>query len=110
MFFTKSKLLTGLVTFSMAAAVMGAPVNATGYSVRVDAAAELNPVTGNIITPENAQSELVADAVLSIVGPGQKVNVNNWGDERKAVIDAATEKSSLKQEDTIELAVAAPNE
>ena len=109
MFFTKSKLLTGLVTFSMAAAVMGAPVNATGYSVRVDAAAELNPVTGNIITPENAQSELVADAVLSIVGPGQKVNVNNWGDERKAVIDAATEKSSLKQEDTIELAVAAPN-
>ena len=109
MFFTRSKVLTGLVTFSMAAAVMSAPVKAMGYSARLDAAADLNPITGNVITPENAQAELVADAVLSIVGPGQKINVKKDSSEKKAVIDAATEKSSLKQEEKIELAVAAPN-
>ena len=109
MFFTRSKVLTGLVTFSMAAAVMGAPVKAMGYSARLDAAADLNPITGNVITPENAQAELVADAVLSIVGPGQKIRVGKDNGEKKAVIDAATEKSSLKQEEKIELAVAAPN-
>ena len=109
MVFTKSKVLTGLVTFTMAAAVMGAPVRAMGYSARLDAAADLNPITGNVITPENAQAELVADAVLSIVGPGQKIRVGKDNGEKKAVIDAATEKSSLKQEEKIELAVAAPN-
>ena len=109
MFFTRSKVLTGLVTFSMAAAVMSAPVKAMGYSARLDAAADLNPITGNVITPGNAQAELVADAVLSIVGPGQKINVKKDSSEKKAVIDAATEKSSLKQEEKIELAVAAPN-
>ena len=109
MFFTRSKVLTGLVTFSMAAAVMGAPVKAMGYSARLDAAADLNPITGNVITPENAQAELVADAVLSIVGPGQKIRVKKDSGEKKAVIDAATEKSSLKQDEKIELAVAAPN-
>lgn len=93
----------------MAAAVMGAPVKAMGYSARLDAAADLNPITGNVITPENAQAELVADAVLSIVGPGQKIRVKKDSGEKKAVIDAATEKSSLKQEEKIELAVAAPN-
>ena len=109
MFFTRSKVLTGLVTFTMAAAVMGAPVRAMGYSARLDAAADLNPITGNVITPGNAQAELVADAVLSIVGPGQKIRVGKDNGEKKAVIDAATEKSSLKQEEKIELAVAAPN-
>lgn len=109
MFFTRSKVLTGLVTFSMAAAVMGAPVKAMGYSARLDAAADLNPITGNVITPENAQAELVADAVLSIVGPGQKMRVKKDSGEKKAIIDAATEKSSLKQDEKIELAVAAPN-
>ncbi|MCR5810814.1 MAG: C40 family peptidase [Lachnospiraceae bacterium] len=109
MFFTRSKVLTGLVTFSMAAAVMGAPVKAMGYSARLDAAADLNPITGNVITPDNAQAELVADAVLSIVGPGQKMRVKKDNGEKKAVIDAATEKSSLKQDEKIELAVAAPN-
>ena len=93
----------------MAAAVMGAPVRAMGYSARLDAAADLNPITGNVITPGNAQAELVADAVLSIVGPGQKIRVGKDNGEKKAVIDAATEKSSLKQEEKIELAVAAPN-
>lgn len=93
----------------MAAAVMGAPVKAMGYSARLDAAADLNPITGNVITPENAQAELVADAVLSIVGPGQKIRVKKDSGEKKAVIDAATEKSSLKQDEKIELAVAAPN-
>jgi cell wall-associated NlpC family hydrolase len=109
MFFSRSKVLTGLVTFSMAAAVMGAPVKAMGYSARLDAAADLNPITGNVITPENAQAELVADAVLSIVGPGQKMRVKKDSGEKKAIIDAATEKNSLKQDEKIELAVAAPN-
>ena len=109
MFFTRSKVLTGLVTFSMAAAVMGAPVKAMGYSARLDAAADLNPITGNVIIPDNAQAELVADAVLSIVGPGQKMRVKKDNGEKKAVIDAAAEKSSLKQDEKIELAVAAPN-
>lgn len=93
----------------MAAAVMGAPVKAMGYSARLDAAADLNPITGNVITPDNAQAELVADAVLSIVGPGQKMRVKKDNGEKKAVIDAAAEKSSLKQDEKIELAVAAPN-
>ena len=93
----------------MAAAVMGAPVKAMGYSARLDAAADLNPITGNVIIPDNAQAELVADAVLSIVGPGQKMRVKKDNGEKKAVIDAAAEKSSLKQDEKIELAVAAPN-
>lgn len=93
----------------MAAAVMGAPVKAMGYSARLDAAADLNPITGNVITPDNAQAELVADAVLSIVGPGQKMRIKKDNGEKKAVIDAAAEKSSLKQDEKIELAVAAPN-
>ena len=93
----------------MAAAVMGAPVKAMGYSARLDAAADLNPITGNVIIPDNAQAELVADAVLSIVGPGQKMKDKKDNGEKKAVIDAAAEKSSLKQDEKIELAVAAPN-
>ena len=109
MFFTRSKVLTGLVTYSMAAAVMGAPATALRYSATLDAAADLNPITGNVIIPDNAQAELVADAVLSIVGPGQKMRVKKDNGEKKAVIDAAAEKSSLKQDEKIELAVAAPN-
>ena len=109
MFFTRSMVLTGLVTFSRAAAVMGAPVNAMGCSARLESTAELNPVTGNVITPENAQAELVADAVLSIVGSGQNVKAKKESADKKAVIDAASEKSSLKQDEKIELAVAAPN-
>ena len=108
MFFKRSKVLTGLVTFTMAAAMMGVPANAMGYSARMEAAADLNPVTGNVITPENAQTELIADAVLPIVGKGQKTKAED-DKERKAVIEGASEKTSLKQEDKIELAVAAPN-
>ena len=70
MFFRRSKVLTGLVTFTMAAAMMGVPANAMGYSARMEAAADLNPVTGNVITPENAQTELIADAVLADRGSG----------------------------------------
>ena len=108
MFFKRSKVLTGLVTFSMAAAVMGMPANAMGFSARRDAATELNPITGNVITPENAQAELVADAVLSIVGPGQRANAKRE-EGSKAVIESAFEKSSLEAEEKIELAVAMPN-
>ena len=108
MFFKRSKVLTGLVTFSMAAAVMGMPANAMGFSARRDAATELNPITGNVIRPENAQAELVADAVLSIVGPGQRANAKRE-EGSKAVIESAFEKSSLEAEEKIELAVAMPN-
>ena len=108
MFFRRFKVLTGLVTFTMAAAMMGVPANAMGYSARMEAAADLNPVNGNVITPENAQTELIADAVLPIVGKGQKTKAED-DKERKAVIEGASEKTSLKQEDKIELAVAAPN-
>ena len=106
MFFAKSKVLTGLVTLSTAAAVMGTPVQAMEFSARMNAAAPLNPITDTIITLENAQTELVADTVLAIAGPGHKVEAD---EEREAVVRAASDKSSLKQEDKIELAVAAPN-
>lgn len=106
MFLKRSRVLTGLVTFTMAAAVMGVPVQAMGTTVRTDAATALNPIMGNIITPDNAQAELIADAVLAIVGSGHK---EADCPERKAVINAASEKSKLQQEEKIELAVAAPN-
>ena len=106
MFFKRSKVLTGLVTFTMAAAVMGGPVQAMDLSARRNASATLNPITGNVITPDNAQAELIADAVLSIVGPGHR-KIDNF--ERKEIVNSASEKSTLNKEDKIELAVAAPN-
>ena len=106
MFFKRSKVLTGLVTFTMAAAVMGGPVQAMDNSARRNASATLNPITGNVITPDNAQAELIADAVLSIVGPGHREIEDA---KRKAIVNGASEKSKLMQEDKMELAVAAPN-
>ena len=106
MFFKRSKVLTGLVTFTMAAAVMGGPVQAMDLSARRNASATLNPITGNVITPDNAQAELIADAVLSIVGPGHR-EIDNF--ERKEIVNSASEKSTLNKENKIELAVAAPN-
>ena len=106
MFFKRSKVLTGLVTFTMAAAVMGGPVQAMDLSARRNASATLNPITGNVITPDNAQAELIADAVLSIVGPGRR-EIDNF--ERKEIVNSASEKSTLNKENKIELAVAAPN-
>ena len=105
MFFTKSKVLTGLVTFSMAAAILGAPAQATGFTARMNAAATLNPITGNVITPANARSELIADEILvskSVIRIAEEP-------ERKEVVDTAAEKTSLEQEGKLELAVAAPN-
>ena len=108
MLFRRSKVLTGLVTFTMAAAMMGVPANAIGNTARMDASADLNPITGNVITPESAQSELFADAVLPIVGAGQKAKAED-NKERKAVIESASEKTALNQEEKVEFAVAAPN-
>ena len=109
MFFTRSRVLTGLVTFSMAAAVLGTPAQAMGNTARQDAAANLNPVTGNVITPDNAQAELVADSILAIAETKKKgADVQS----KKEVLSAAAEKaekSSLEQEHVLELAVAAPN-
>ena len=105
MFFTKSKVLAGLVTFSMAAAVLGTPAQATGYTARMNAAATLNPITGNVITPANARSELIADEILIA-----KRNIQITEEpERKEVVDTAAERTSLEQEGKLELAVAAPN-
>ena len=109
MFFTRSRVLTGLVTFSMAAAVLGTPAKAMGNTARLDAAANLNPVTGNVITPDNAQAELVADSILAIAETKKK---GADGQSKKEVLSAAAEKaekSSLEQEHVLELAVAAPN-
>lgn len=90
----------------MAAAVMGAPVRAMDHSVRRDALTELNPVAGTVITPDNAQSQLVADAVMAIVRSGKKAEKS---EERKAVVSGASDKSALQPEKKMELAVAAPN-
>ena len=105
MFFTRSKVLAGLVTFSMAAAVLGAPAQATGFTARMNAAAELNPITGNVITPANARSELVADEILVSKRDVRVVEEPM----RKEVVDTAAEKTSLETEKKPELAVAAPN-
>lgn len=106
MFFAKSKVLTGLVTFTMAAAVMGTPVRAMDHSARADALTALNPADNNGLTPDNAQAQLVADAVYELVGPGNK---KEDAEDRKAVIASASDKSQLKQDEKLELAVAAPN-
>ena len=106
MFFSRSRVLTGLVTFSMAAAVLGTPAQVIATTARRDAAAHLNPITGNAITPDNAQAELVADSILAIAASNKKdadVHV------RKDVLSAEADRSSLEQEHVPELAVAAPN-
>ena len=108
MFLKKSRILTGLITITMTASMMGAPVYAMGGSARMDASANLNPVTGNVITPENAQAELIADAVMPVFGRGQKID-SEANKERKAVIESASEKTTLQQEGKTEFAVAAPN-
>ena len=105
MVFRRSKVLTGLVTFSMAAAVTGIPARAMGYPVWGTKPDTINPITGNVITPENAQAELVADVVLSIADPGNRVNDT---DEIKAIADSASDQNSLHK-DKPQLAVAAPN-
>lgn len=105
MVFRRSKVLTGLVTFSMAAAVTGIPARAMGYPVWGTKPDTVNPITGNVITPENAQAELVADVVMSIAGPGNRVNDT---DEIKAIADSASDQNSLHK-DKPQLAVAAPN-
>ena len=108
MFLKKSRILTGLITITMTASMMGAPVYAMGGSARMDASANLNPVTGNVITPDNAQAELIADAVMPVFGRGQKID-SEANKERKAVIESASEKTTLRQEGKTEFAVAAPN-
>ena len=105
MVFRRSKVLTGLVTFSMAAAVTGIPARAMGYPVWGTKPDTISPITGNVITPENAQAELVADVVLSIADPGNRVNDT---DEIKAIADSASDQNSLHK-DKPQLAVAAPN-
>ena len=94
----------------MAAAVLGSPARAMGNTARGNAAATLNPITGNIITPENAQSELVADAVMAIVRPVQKTeDINVRKEMLTSVSENTNSKVSLEKEDKLELAVAAPN-
>ena len=105
MVFRRSKVLTGLVTFSMAAAVTGIPAKAMGYPVWGSKPDTVNPITGNVVTPDNAQAELVADVVLSIAGPENRVSDM---DEIKAVVESASDRDSLHT-DKPQLAVAAPN-
>ena len=107
MVFRRSKVLTGLVTFSMAAAVTGIPAKAMGYPVWGSKPDTINPITGNVVTPDNAQAELVADVVLSIAGPENRNRVSDM-DEIKAVVESASDRDSLHT-DKPQLAVAAPN-
>ena len=102
----RPKVLTGLVTFSVAAAALGMPAQAmglpaAGVSENEETGIILTPAAGDVITPENANAQFIAEAVRSIVGPGER---GADKEERKAVI-----KSSLQQEEKLKLAVAAPN-
>ena len=107
----RPKVLTGLVTFSVAAAALGMPAQAmglpaAGVSENEETGIILTPAAGDVITPENANAQFIAEAVRSIVGPGERGAVK---EERKAVINSAPDKSSLQQEEKLKLAVAAPN-
>lgn len=107
----RPKVLTGLVTFSVAAAALGMPAQAmglpaAGVSENEETGIILTPAAGDVITPENANAQFIAEAVRSIVGPGER---GADKEERKAVINSAPDKSSLKQEEKLKLAVAAPN-
>ncbi len=84
---------------------MGTPARAMGFPVPEKIPVTVNPITGNVITPENAQAEWIADAVLAVVGPGCR---GMDKPERMAVINSAPDKNGLQQEKT-EFAVAAPN-
>ena len=105
MYLTSSKVLTGLVTFSVAAAALGMPAKAIGIPAKGDAPVKINMGTDDVITPENAQAKLVADAVLAVVGPGAR---GEDKEERKAVINSAPDRNTLQQE-KLQLAVAAPS-
>ena len=107
----RPKVLTGLVTFSVAAAALGMPAQAmglpaAGVSENAETGIILTPAAGDVITPENANAQFIAEAVRSIVGPGER---GADKEERKAVINSAPDKSSLQQEEKLKLAVAAPN-
>ena len=107
----RPKVLTGLVTFSVAAAALGMPAQAmglpaAGVSENEETGIILTPAAGDVITPENANAQFIAEAVRSIVGPGER---GADKEERKAVINSAPDKSSLQQEEKLKLAVAAPN-
>ena len=105
MYLSGSKLLTGMVTFSVAAAIMGMPARATGIPLREETPAAVDFGTEDVVTPENARAQLVADAVMAIAGPGDR---GADKEERKAVINSAPDKNTLQQE-KMPLAVAAPN-
>ena len=105
MYLSGSKLLTGMVTFSVAAAMMGMPASATGIPQREETPAAVDFGTDDVITPENARAQLVADAVIAVAGPGDR---GADKEERKVVINSAPDKNSLQQE-KLPLAVAAPN-
>ena len=105
MYLSGSKLLTGMVTFSVAAAIMGVPARATGIPLREETPAAVDFGTEDVVTPENARAQLVADAVMAIAGPGAR---GADKEERKAVINSAPDKNTLQQE-KMPLAVAAPN-
>ena len=107
----RPKVLTGLVTFSVAAAALGMPAQAMGMPAAGASEKETTGIAAgaaadDVITPENAQAMFIAEAVRSVIGPdGRSADK----EERKAVINSAPDKSSLQQEEKLKLAVAAPN-
>ena len=106
MFFSRSRVLTGLVTFSMAAAVLGTAAHKTGNTARTDAAANLNPITSNEIVSDQTLTELVADSDITM---SDSKSGEEGTKDKKEILSAAAIGSTLEQEFVPQLAVAAPN-
>jgi cell wall-associated NlpC family hydrolase len=106
MFFSRSRVLTGLVTFSMAAAVLGTAAHKTGNTARTDAAANLNPITSSEIVSDQTLTELVADSDITM---SDSKSGEEGTKDKKEILSAAAIGSTLEQEFVPQLAVAAPN-
>ena len=97
MILLKQKVLTGLVTFSVAAAAMGMPamaiglpqdgapqnvisqngislngISQSGITQNEESSAVGDPADGGMITLENAKERLIAVSVLAVVGRGKR--------------------------------------
>lgn len=69
MYFNRTKALTGLMSFTMAAAIAGTPMNAMGMAVHPDRKVK-GFRSSYSVTPQNAQAELVSGAVDSLARTG----------------------------------------
>ncbi len=109
MFFNRTIVLTGLCSAALAAAFAGSQTQAksqeAGWVVRDTPGAEMLS-TVDTVTPENAQAELVADAVTRI---SRTAFENYTASARVEAISDMTGNSALANVSTNKYAVAAPN-